>query len=236
MKIVLTTMMYRRYDVFEWWAKNFTHLKEKLIDDVDLIAVCVGSDGKKGRDICAKYGIEYMDHRNYPLGLKANYRLEFTRQFDADYIIFLGSDDLISESDIRHKLSLIEQGYDWISPMDIYYLDFNSMLERYSNGYTGTRRQGEPMAVGRCLSREVLDKLNWNLFNKNKNRGLDGSAHVKLSRIETNKAFYSHLDHGTCIMDVKSNFNINNFSKIIRLSNPSKGMFHKHFSHLERVD
>lgn len=232
MRIALVTMMYGRHEIFQIFAKQFEYLRDNCSEE--LVCVCVGSDGMRGQTLCDKHGIYYHNFPNHPLGRKANKRLEIAQSMDVDAVLFAGSDDLISLNDLEYKIKKLKEGFNFIAPMDIYYYDYRGGGFYYSNGYNGTARAGEPMAVGRMLSREVMDKLKWNLFPSGKKRGLDGAAKRKLATIETKKHFYYHSKKGTMVVDIKSGMNMNSMSKIIsRCTNSNINLFNKHYAHLE---
>lgn len=236
MRIAITTMMYKRHNIFEMFAKNFVYLRDSVKPlGIELICVCAGSDGKAGELLCEKYGIHYKETPNKPLGRKANLRLAYTRTFNPEYVIFLGSDDMMSLTDLLLKIEKIREGYEFIAPMDIYFLDSNTKRALYAPGYKGRKREGENMAVGRCISSKILDNINWVMFNSKKNIGLDGSSNKILSRAGKGKAFlYWHSEGDTCIYDVKSDVGMSTFGSKQRRHKPDKSNKWKtHFSHLD---
>lgn len=197
--------MYRRHKVFDVFAQGIINLQEAFPEH-EISCLVVGTGDKEAVD---KYGFEYVDHPNQPLSQKANYRLKLCRD-KADYYLFLGSDDIIDVKTFAYYLEKIEQGHDWIAPYDLCLV--NNGYVYYSQGYKpGNPRFRESLAVGRCVSNELLEKCRWNLWDEIKERNIDKQAYDKLKHRAENEHFFYMTVTGGCIYDLKTGDNISEF-------------------------
>ena len=71
---------------------GLNRLKRAGLFPVDFLAV-ISEDSMK--PLCKKYGIDYVEHDNLPLGRKKNFGLTEAFKKDWDYLIELGSDDVL---------------------------------------------------------------------------------------------------------------------------------------------
>jgi len=207
MKVTITTIMYKREKVFDIYACNV----KKLIShfkDIEFNVVVVGSTPICKR-AATKHGFTYYYYANLPIGAKAQYRLERARETNADYYLFLGSDDIISIPAFAYCLKYMKQGYEHIAPYDIFYNYKQSLY--YSQGYDVTHsRYLEPLAVGRILSKGLLERLNWKLWDDTiVRRGLDKPASDRIKRANPKSHYYWCMDiDGGYIIDFKTETNL----------------------------
>lgn len=205
MRLAIVTKVWKRPEVFELWAAGIKRLYP-LAD----VTVCVaGSEGYKSREMVERHGFNYVETPNEPLGYKSNQALRLARLFDPDFVLFLGSDDLISTPTLAYILERTEEA-DLVEPMDLYIYDSESKRVMHSRGYEN-HRKGESLAVGRCLSAKILDKLDWELWDNMREKFLDGSSRDKLSGVSVKRHTYRLKEIGGFILDVKTKDNLSPF-------------------------
>ena len=90
MKILITTLIWKREDLFKVWKEQIKRLSKVC----EVIVLVAGSEGQKSWNLCKEYN--YIDVPNWPIGLKAQIRARYMRYLDFDYCLFLGSDDFLS--------------------------------------------------------------------------------------------------------------------------------------------
>ena len=208
-RLVITTMAYGRPDILEAWCMNMRNIKVFYKNQIDIdIHVTISENVSKEIVQEFKFSWNYSD--NYPVGRKANSRLQFVRTLNPDIVLLLGSDDLIGINYINYCIQKIAEGFDEVAPLDIYYYDQKSQTGAYSRGYVN-HRQGEGLAVGRMVTKELLDSVGWNLWPDNINRGLDGHSRDTLSMVRKRSHYFRHIDSETIIIDVKSSESLTNF-------------------------
>lgn len=209
MKVVITTLVWKRPEIFEIWATAVCRMINEF-PSVEFDVLVAGSEGETSKQMVEFYGFDYLETPNSPLGLKANLRLQACKKYNADYILFLGSDDLMSNEAFEFIYIQMLQGYDEIAPMDLYIYDTKSDTLVYSCGYTNHRR-GERLAIGRAIKCDLFHQMGWTLWDGGINKSLDGSAKKRLDRCIKNPCYYWLKSNGLMIVDIKSEMNISPF-------------------------
>ncbi len=101
--------------------------------------------------LCKKYGIEYTMYPNEPVGLKKNAGLSEVLKKDFDYLIELGSDDLILNSLLDCYEPAMKRGAEFFGTRDLYLVDATDANCRQIQ-FDGEAAQG----LGRVLSKRLL--------------------------------------------------------------------------------
>ena len=118
----------------------------------------------------------YLCDNNMTVGAKWQFCVNKSREYSPDAILIVGSGGMISDNwcEILYN-DLID--YDMVGSAGIYFLDYQPISKRlfYWPGYKGSRSL-EPIGMGRLISKSFLDKVNWQIFDKNSNSGLDHST------------------------------------------------------------
>lgn len=209
MKIVITTMIWKRPNVFRVWATAVTRII-KTFKDQEFEVLVAGSEGNKSKKLADSWGFHYLETPNQPLGLKANLRLKTCEKLNPDYVLFLGSDDLMCTDTFSFILDKMKKGFDEIAPMDLYlYKVINGMLI-YSEGYIN-HRKGERLAIGRALHKDVLNRINWKMWSNDIKIGLDGNSRNHLDGHVKNPHYYWLKENNLMIVDLKTEVNLSKF-------------------------
>ena len=172
-RVLIPTLAWRRPALLDLWAAYHTALAERhALPGVEVDVLICGSE-PEAEEAAERYGCRYVHAANAPLGAKAQARLEATRDLEWDYLLFLGSDDFVAAPTLAYYAERMEAGHDFIAPLDL----FSWARPRrtpprvyglwHSAGYTpeaAAHRAGEPMAVGRCLSRDLVERLGWQIW------------------------------------------------------------------------
>jgi hypothetical protein len=211
MRLVITTMAWGRYDLLTRWAKHIKRLKKELSKEVEITGHICGSE-IEAYQIAKQYKFKYVNSINIPLGRKANVRLLDVKQYDPDVVLFLGSDDFITADTIRYELQKIKEGFDEVCPIDIYYANRERKRGLYSPGYVN-HRKGEGLAVGRMLTKKMLNKVGWELWESIRKKGIDADARNRLMRIPHKRHLFSLKEEGLMIVDVKTFESLSPFVK-----------------------
>ena len=199
--LVIGTMIWKRFDVFQFWCDHIKRLQAEC-PEIEIIPIAVGSEGVHSERIAKKNGVHYLEHINLPLGKKCNARLKFAKKFNPNYIMFLGSDDIISTSLLKEYIGYMMKGIDIIEVMDLYYYDIESKRAAYCDGYSFGRRKGEPIAVARCIRNIVAMANNWELWSSKKRVSPDGSIYKKLSQFNFTRKQITIKDQHL-VLDIK---------------------------------
>lgn len=171
--------------------------------DFDIQALAVISEDSM-IPICEKYGVDWVMHKNQPLGEKKNYGLMYAKKFDFDYLMEIGSDDLILNELLTDYIKYIGK-HDFFGITDSAYINSESgecrrLISRHST-----------YGAGRMIHRKVLEKVNWKLWHDHLMRGLDNNSVFTLQKAGVKYHKADVLDF-PCVVDVKSKENIWKFN------------------------
>lgn len=207
LRITFITGMWKRPEVFEMFAKGIKKIQTQW-SNMDIQCVVAGSEGVHSRSLCEKYGFHYIETNNYPLSDKMNKPLQVAKELNSDYVICLGSDDVMSLELFDLYLEYMNQGYDFIGLIDFYFLNLEKNKAIYWKGYREHSRKGETIGAFRCISKWVLDQLDWELWQSGLTKGLDASMKVKLSKLSYRSKSIRLKDENVYAMDIKTSENI----------------------------
>lgn len=100
--------------------------------------------------LCKNYGVKWVMHQNLPLGKKKNFGLRESLKLKWDYVIELGSDDLIKDELIELYLPEMEKGTPVIYCGSVSFINSETLSCRYI-------KSGSPFGLGRCIKRSVIE-------------------------------------------------------------------------------
>ena len=125
-----------------------------------------------------------------------------------DAVIIVGSDDLITPKYIEACRYLIENGADYIYLPGSYFYD--TQTGRMIWGYA------ERLGMGRCISRRLLDRLDWKPWPEGLEYGLDGAMWERVKELDDVNivCLKDALKHGYVGMDIKTGENMWSFDHI----------------------
>lgn len=178
-------------------------LRNNDLHEVDAVAVISEASMM---ELCEKYRVKWCMHENLPLGKKKNYGLTYAMRFDFDYLLEIGSDDLI-------KNSIFDVYAPWWGKKDVLGLTDFVMMNSEDGECRKWHHDRGAFGVGRAISRVALESMKtldgYKLWDDKINRGLDNNSNFKL-------AFNGFLEarvHATepVAIDIKSDENINRY-------------------------
>lgn len=203
MKLTILVPVWRRYETL----KIFNSCIERLKEEYDIEVVAVGSE-PGDRVICESLGYYYVEAPNNPLGGKLNFGLKACRSIPSDAVLMLGSDDILSSNLMLYYIQQLNKGFDFIGFLDCYFMNLESGDMIYWKGYRG-QRSGEPIGAWRCLSRNLLDKLNWEAWD-NQHHSVDYTMWNKLNGV---KKHIARCKDKFLLVDLKTSENVTKFRK-----------------------
>jgi hypothetical protein len=153
---------------------------------------------------------EYLSYPNNPISNKWNFGANSLRLRDFDYVLFLGSDDIMDMKILLEYQKKMKENFDYIGILDMYVYDQKQSDLYYWSGYEkNTGRQGETIGLGRSISNETLKKLNYHPWDNDLNKGLDKTFNFKLKKLTNLKSFkFKLIDVDGFACDIKSDVNI----------------------------
>jgi hypothetical protein len=107
--------------------------------------------------LCKKYGIDFVMHENEPVGRKKNFGLTYAMKKDFDYLIELGSDDVILNSFFDYYDPFLKAGDDYFVSNKLIFVDIYMTDCRKYEALNG--EYGRGWGLGRCMSRRLLESF-----------------------------------------------------------------------------
>ena len=199
-KFCLITANHDRPKVLELWCAGIQRLRRDIGYDFPVIV----TSGAEDAEVLSRNGITHLIRPNNPVSEKFNTSCYHAKDLDVNYVMIVGSDDIISTDTLRRLMAEMDKGYDLIGISDIYFYATRHPHRGKMVRLHGTRIMG----VCKTIHRRVLDKVNWKPWTKKKDWGLDSIA---------SKALVSHTKtwkmlSDTEVFDCKSKVNMNRFN------------------------
>jgi len=144
------------------------------------VVVYAAGDEAVHRELAKEFGVVWCEAPNTPLGAKLNVASTAIARDGCDYLINVGSDDILSPAMAEMYLKMMEAGVRYAG---LYNLDivnpFWCQAMRCWNNRRAERRY-EPMGPGRLVRGDVLNDLKGMLWFPTRGKGLDWSMTQQL--------------------------------------------------------
>lgn len=207
-KLLVYLAVWKRPEITELCFMGLNRLRQHPDFDIQVLAVV---SEPEMIPLCEKYNVHCVTHENQPLGKKKNFGLKAAKSFEFDYLMEIGSDDLVLNEllDIYRDHILFGKGIqkDFFGIKDVAYIESHSGICRRLQSNT---RYG----AGRMISRRLLENMDFKLWDDQKVRGLDNNSEWHIMKKGVG---YWQLKPGELpmVVDVKSDVNIWGFNHLI---------------------
>mmetsp|Transcript_42548 Transcript_42548/g.166094 ORF Transcript_42548/g.166094 Transcript_42548/m.166094 type:complete len:299 (-) Transcript_42548:2067-2963(-) len=205
--LAVLVLVWRRHELASLVLKQIASLN---VEGLHISTLVVGSEREASEKLALGYGMMYLEEDNSPLGKKHNAGLRKIREISPDAVTIIGSDDLVNaQYFISLKKAFIEDRIHVWGLKDVYFFDLSSETLVYTAGYhTAYLEVSASVGLGRAYSRQVLEEIDWHLWDDERERGLDQSAVRRIIRkfplISTISRSVSGKDAGILAVDVKT--------------------------------
>lgn len=117
------------------------------------------------------------------LGQKWQDGVLLAKEYDPDAIMIVGSGNWFTNGWVKTLFPYLGD-YDMVGSeaMYVYQIRQNDQIMIHWNGYHNNARKGDMLGAGRLISRRMLDKVDWQIYNTNLDCGLDRSMSKILQR------------------------------------------------------
>lgn len=196
MKLLIYLAVWKRPEITEICFMGISRLREARIHEIEAFAVISEEEMKP---LCDKYDVKYCMYKNLPLGEKKNYGLREAMVIDFDYMVQIGSDDLLKNEFLEF--------YPWDKPV----MGLNDFIIINSETLACRRLSSTISSFGTGLSvrKDVIEKCG-DLWHPDKNRGLDRSLCYTLAKNGYMERRYSRGE--PLSIDIKSPVNLSPYS------------------------
>lgn len=213
-KILVFTPIYKRHEIVRLWHQGVLRLKnfwpEKI--EVEVFAVC---SNKEDEALLKELNVNYCYTENRPLGKKHNNGLKEALKLDFDYLMQLGSDDVILPELLEYYLYWMQRGIPVFGVDKCYFTNlktvrlFQLLKDKYNH----------LVGAARMIKREVLEKAKGQLWPDDFEKGLDFGSQMKM--VNLGYAPFRVNIPESMVMDIKSNINIWSYERIKNNSIPA---------------
>lgn len=201
MRILIYLAVWKRPEITELCFKGIKRLQQH--PDFEIEAAAVISEDEM-IPLCEAYGVHWVMAENFPVGKKKNTGLQFCREFEFDFLMEIGSDDLVLNSLLDdYKKFMVK--YDFFGVSELAFIDTVTADCRKHGG------KDTLIGAGRMISRKALEALEWKIWTDHRNRGLDRDSVIKFYN---NGIYFWQIPAGEYpkVIDMKSLVNINPFT------------------------
>lgn len=139
---------------------------------------------------------------NNPLSAKWQYGVEQLRNEDFEAVIMMGADDIMNHKTLLAIQESLRNGAEFVAFDDIYIWDRIKNLAYYWGGYDN-HRKGEPCGAGRVFTKELLERMDYQLWTGAHNLGLDGVLWNRLNEMDVNMKLLNCKRDGLFLCDIK---------------------------------
>ncbi len=153
--------------------------------------------------IAKELDLIYVDHRNHPLGQKWQAGLNKCREIKADAVLICGSDDLITSGWVEEFRNIYKN--EAMLYGTSYWHVYNPVTDELIEVDYITDIRQDPIGAGRIVSKELLDKLDWQIFPTEGGIGCDLYSYNLINRYI--KSFWNRVCMGM-LLSVKGNWNM----------------------------
>jgi hypothetical protein len=191
-KILILLPIWQRERITKICLDNLKDLQKSFNIEV----LCVVSE-QWAKQEAFKYGFKYVEASNECLGTKMNIGIERAMEMNFDYLMNLGSDDIITKELIESYKDLFYNNVPVFGPTKLTFIDSKAKeLKTYNYGIM--------IGAGRCISKDILKKTlrKGDIYDKIQ-IGLDMNSMKKFdcSMVEVDNDFNT-------IYDIKSDVNL----------------------------
>ena len=169
-------------------------LKKLKHPDVEFMPFAVYSDDDEGK-ILKEYGIRSLKYPNEYIGEKKNAGLLELLKLDWDYMMELGSDDLVNPALIDLYLPLWERGVNCFGVNSCYFVDVKTRrVALWEHNYA--------IGAGRCIKRSVFDGFNQSWTVRYKSSAVVGDESYGKGKMMTYRRDIAEklVDSGVCVL------------------------------------
>lgn len=206
MRFAIATAVQGRYRLFDLFCEYYAGMKQVL--DFELY-VSVSED--QNRIIANRWKHQPINVPNEPLWQKVNASAQAAKNYE--FIIFIGSDDFMTEQTLRYYIALFEQNkYEYVFPYDWYFFDTRTKKGLYWAGYNQPFNIGTACGAGRALSKRAMHRMNFQPWIRGFDTVLDTGMDRQIKKLRL-KSYGFHLKRMNLFaMDVKTRNNMTPFA------------------------
>ena len=135
-KLVFLTCTWKRTEITNMFLNNLIDLEKNIGGIFEITNIVVDSDFSNLELFKDKDNFIYKNYNNTPLSDKWNYACSLLSNIDFDYVIMIGSDDIIDSNVLMEYKKYMYKKIDYIGILDMYVYDTITNKLFYWPGYS----------------------------------------------------------------------------------------------------
>ncbi len=204
MRLLIYLAVWKRPEITKICFMGIDRLRNAGIHDIEALAVISEEEMKP---LCATWNIEWVMYKNHPLGEKKNFGLRQALRVEFDYMVEIGSDDLL-KTDL---LNVYAWDRDVMGVNSVAFINADTGSCKMMSGKVGV------FGAGRAIHRRVIEKL-IDLWPDKASRGLDKCSSFRMASAGFLEKRYTTAE--PLVIDIKSDVNIWGYRQISGISYP----------------
>lgn len=219
MKVLITVAVWKRPEIFHIMTAGLQRMRT-VMDDLGVDSQVLFILDQTDQENCEHvYDMQRCDHNllhtvisnDMPLGERMNRAMLDANGLDWDYMMQMGSDDIITDAGVLSLMAYAWSGCPFFGFRQLYLVDSKTkMMKQLLTPNT--------FGAGRMISRSLVDKTH-TLWDANQRSGLDGRMQENVYGA-TNQMPYIVNCYRPSVFDIKSDLNINNYTKLFKKEVP----------------
>lgn len=197
MKIRIIIPLWKRPRVTIFCFDELTKLIQSSKHEIE-VTCAISEEYYEG--ICKKYGFETVMVENFPVGNKINTGIKKALTHEFDYLMMMNSDDVID-------VKLIDEVYESFFDKPFFGIDRVTYVNFYTGEAVNMEYKFSCLGIGKMLRRDVVEKMNGNLYTPELNRCLDDTMMDNVMRTQGIMPKFVKYE-GQLAWDFKSETNI----------------------------
>lgn len=153
MNFGVITINYKRPQILKLFCASIKRLRAEAGINFPVVVVSEPED----RSMCDSYNIGHIVHPNNPCSEKWNVGTMYLQELGVDYIIVMGTDDIMSTDCLRNIMVEMNNDIDLIGIKSLYVYDADGKYRGTLKRITSKNFFG----VGKTINKRVLDAVNW---------------------------------------------------------------------------
>lgn len=228
-KILMYTAMYGRHDIFDIMYEGFKACRDTWEGQLDISLYVVASTDEDCQYLESK-GIAYTVHENKPIGRKFSKGLHDALSMQWEYMMPIGSDDIIHPDLFGYYILEIEKGTKYFGTDSIVLMHPEKNRAKIFKIPPGNRIG--MIGPGRMIHRSIVEHFDGHLWPA-EDKGLTLYSNIRISNLHSPKVLTLQKEDGVLMFDIKSDENIWSYDNVIGCVHPST--FTPHFDKLPAV-
>lgn len=202
MKIHILIPLWKRPEVTKFCFDGLEKLRSEIEYETEVSCV-ISEEFYKAE--CDSRGYHWIEHENDPLGRKINAGVRSTLAYQYDYLMIMNSDNVIKKELLEVYRPFFESMNPFFGVQRVTYVNFKTLEARdYLYEFS-------VLGIAKMVSRETVERFKGELYDNNRNKGLDDSMMDKMIRGDVSPTFVQY--EGQLCFDYKSEVNIHPWEK-----------------------